>query len=147
MERQTVAERAYAWVRTHPFATDAAMAAVGIVGFVLLPAMLTRHPLGLLVGILLWAPLAWRRTAPVAAAFTVAAAGYFQLWLAQSGPSCLTCANSALMIADASVPFAMYALSAYGPGWASRLGLAVGAVGAWGVAAIQARDSDPTVFA
>ena len=38
MERRTVAERAYEWLRAHPFATDAVLAAAGVFWLVLVPA-------------------------------------------------------------------------------------------------------------
>jgi signal transduction histidine kinase len=137
MERRTVAERAYAWLRAHPFATDAVLAAAGVFWLVLVPTLVSRRPLDLLVGLFLVVPLAWRRTAPVPAAFVVAGAGLVQLALVGDGTDCLTCPSSSVILADVAAPIAMYSLAAYGPTWAANAGLALGAVGAYGVAAEQ----------
>jgi signal transduction histidine kinase len=135
-ERQSAAERAYAWLRSHVFATDAAVVVVALFFVVLLPAVVTGRPMDLLLGFLLVAPLAWRRTAPTPAAFAVAAAGLLQLWLAGRSGDCLWCVGDPVIVADVAAPFAMYALAAYGPVWAGNVGLGLGAVGAYGVASL-----------
>ena len=136
MERRTVAERAYEWLRAHPFATDAVLAAAGVFWLVLVPALVTGRPLDLLLGLFLVVPLAWRRTAPAPAAFAVAAAGLAQLALTGSS-DCVACASSPVIFADAAAPIAMYSLAAYGATWASNVGLVLAAVGAYGVATAQ----------
>jgi signal transduction histidine kinase len=147
MERESAAEHAYAWLRKHPFATDAALAAVLYAGLVFLPALALGQLSHLVIGTLLVAPLAWRRVAPVPSAFGVAAAGLLQLWLAAAaGTVCLSCAAAPLVPADAAAPIAMYTLSAYGPNWAARVGLGLGAVGGLGVAYLEAGPGRSEMF-
>ena len=139
MERRTAAERAYGWLREHPFAADAGLAAVLYVGLGFLPAFLLGQSRAyLVISFLLIAPLAWRRAAPVPSAFAVAAAGFLQLYLTGGrGSACLSCATAPLIPADAAAPIAMYALAAYGPAWAGRVGLGLGVIGGLGVAAAE----------
>jgi len=148
MERRTAAERAYAWLREHPFATDTALAGVLFFGLVLIPTVVLHQTLDVLFGGLILAPLAWRRTAPVFAAFAVAAVGYLQILVAaqNGGADCAACLTTVLLPSDAAAPLAMYALAAYGPAWAGRVGLGLAAVGAWGLAAVQVGPADPVAF-
>jgi signal transduction histidine kinase len=137
VEQRTTPERAYEWLRGHPFAADAAVTAVALFFAVLVPALVTRRPMDLLIGFFLVAPLAWRRTAPVPAVFVVAATGLAQTaWVGLNGTECFVCASSPVIVADAAVPFAMFALAAYGPPWAATAGLVLGGVGAYGVASV-----------
>ncbi|MCA0145015.1 sensor histidine kinase [Blastococcus sp. LR1] len=109
------------WLRGHPFAVDIALAAAVFFFTVLITAESywagTRQ--SFLVGVLLTAPLAWRRRAPVPAAAVVVAAGLLEVAFL---PAFLAANVSALLM--------VYALAAYAPRWASRAGLAVGLFGA-----------------
>ena len=103
----------YAWVRDHPFESDALLAIVLGLLLVLLPqAVGETGSQRLLLSLGLVVPLAWRRTRPVLSAGVIAGFGLLQL------PS------ASLVPADAAVVFGLYALAAYAPNWASRGGLA-----------------------
>jgi signal transduction histidine kinase len=122
---QPLLERTARWMRVHPFAVDAALAAL----FFLFTTVVVGAgaPGGsALIGLLMSVPLAWRRTAPVKAAAAVVAAGLLQLVLVGGN----------LLPADAAAPIMVYALAAYAPRWASRAGLGVGLV-ASGLGALQ----------
>jgi signal transduction histidine kinase len=114
-------ERMTAWTREHPVAVDALLAG-GVAFFtVVLPAAgyWSDPATTFLLGVLLTAPLAWRRQAPVHAAAVVVAAGLLELALVDE-----------FLPANVSALFMVYALAAYAPRWASRAGLAIGLFGA-----------------
>ncbi|TFV53818.1 sensor histidine kinase [Blastococcus sp. TF02A-35] len=105
------------WMRTHPFVVDVAFAGTVFFFTVLVTAetyWASTVP-AFLVGVLLTAPLAWRRRAPVPAAAVVVAAGLLELVFL---PTFLAANVSALLM--------VYALAAYAPRWASQAGLGVG---------------------
>ena len=123
MERSAVVERPAAWLRNRTFAVDAVLAAcVGVVT-VALPALTGSYwPTeagAFVLGVLLVAPLAWRRVAPVPAAAVVIAAGLLELVVSDD----FLAANVAALVM-------VYSLAAYAPRWAGRAGLAIGLVGA-----------------
>jgi signal transduction histidine kinase len=104
----------------HPFAVDASIAAaVGLLTVLFPGGTSTQAVPGTLIALLLTVPLAWRRRAPVGAAAVVVAAGLLQLLVVPE-----------FLAANVSALFMIYALAAYGPGWASRAGLALGLLGA-----------------
>ncbi|WP_104525793.1 DUF7134 domain-containing protein [Blastococcus atacamensis] len=114
-------ERLTEWTRERPFVVDAALAAAVCLLTVFLPATgyTPYEDAALAVGLLLTAPLAWRRTAPVPAAAVVIGASLLELVVV---PEFLP-ANVAALIT-------VYSLAAYAPRWAGRGGLAVGLLGA-----------------
>ncbi|MCF6508620.1 sensor histidine kinase [Blastococcus sp. MG754426] len=120
MERSP-AEHLAPWLRDRPFVVDTALAAlIGLVT-VVLPAgtYWSSQGASFLVGVLLVAPLAWRRRAPVPAAAVVVAAGLLELLVSDQ----FLAANYAALVM-------VYSLAAYAPRWAGQTGLAVGLVGA-----------------
>nr|WP_308196130.1 response regulator [Blastococcus sp. KM273129] len=120
MERSPV-EHLAPWLRDRPFVVDTALAAlIGLVT-VVLPAgtYWSSQGASFLVGVLLVAPLAWRRRAPVPAAAVVVAAGLLELLVSDQ----FLAANYAALVM-------VYSLAAYAPRWAGQAGLAVGLVGA-----------------
>src|SRR3954471_6146175 len=118
-------ERTATWMRVHPFAVDAVLAALF---FLFTTAVVTAGATGgsVLIGLLMSVPLAWRRTAPVKAAAALVGAGLLQIVLV----------GGSLLPVDAAAPIMVYALAAYAPQWASRTGLAIGLV-ASGLGALQ----------
>jgi signal transduction histidine kinase len=123
---QPLLERMSASLRAHPFALDAALAALF---FVFLTGILgsgyqSRSVLAF--GFLLSVPLAWRRRAPVPAAAALTVVGLLQLRLLQAD----------LLPADTAALVLVYSLAAYAPRWASRAGLATGLAAA-GLAALH----------
>ncbi|TFV56553.1 sensor histidine kinase [Geodermatophilus sp. DF01-2] len=129
-------ERPAAWLRDHPFAVDAGIAALVCFVTVLLPASssIGEGP-ETAVGLLLTVPLAWRRRAPVPAAAVVVAAGLLQLVVVDT-----------VLPADVAALAMIHALSAYAPRWAGRAGLVAGLVGA-GLAAVRYFSPDVLVSA
>ncbi|MGY1808750.1 sensor histidine kinase [Blastococcus sp. SYSU D00669] len=121
MERTPARERLTARLGAHPFGVDVAIAATVAFFTVVLPAgsYAPAEGAALALGLLLTAPLAWRRRAPVHAAAVVTAAGLLQLAVVPS-----------LLAADIAAPLMVYALAAYAPRWAARAGLALGLFGA-----------------
>jgi signal transduction histidine kinase len=115
-------DRLVSRLRAHPFAVDAALAA-GAFFFLVLVGFQSYYYWGpgatLVVGVLLIAPLAWRRVAPVPAAAVVVVGGFLELGLT---PEFLP-ANYAVLVM-------IYSLAAYAPRWASRAGLGLGLFGA-----------------
>src|SRR4051812_45140964 len=118
-------ERTATWMRVHPFAVDAVLAALF---FLVTTVVVTAGATGgsVLIGLLMSVPLAWRRTAPVKAAAALVGAGLLQIVLV----------GGSLLPVDAAAPIMVYALAAYAPQWASRTGLAIGLV-ASGLGALQ----------
>jgi signal transduction histidine kinase len=114
-------ERLAGWLRSHPFAVDATLAAALAIGAVCLPSGNPRFtgPSAVLLGLLLSVPVAWRRRAPVGAAVVVVAAGLLELVL-----------SSDFLPANASALVMVHALAAYGSRGAERAGLVAGLVGA-----------------
>ncbi|MGY1605238.1 sensor histidine kinase [Geodermatophilus sp. SYSU D00815] len=121
MERTPALERLTARLRAHPFRVDVAIAAAVAFVTVLLPAGSYYQAEGTAAffGLLLTAPLAWRRRAPVPAAAVVTVVGLLQL-----------VALPYLVLADVAAPLMIYALAAYAPRWAARAGLGLGLLGA-----------------
>ncbi len=110
-------DRTYQWLREHSLAVDTAVA---VALFAVLGALGAARggggALGLAAGLLL--PLALRRSRPVLAAALVATTAYTQVaTLVPPAP------------ADAGVLGAVYALAAYAPRWATRLGLGLALLG------------------
>ncbi len=114
----TLLERLAAWLRRHPFGVDVVITLVLLLVSVL--SMSSSYdgdsPL---VTLLLLAPLAWRRRAPVPAAAVVVAAGLLQLAVVDD-----------VLFADVAALVMVHALAAYAPRWAGRAGLVTGLVGA-----------------
>lgn len=111
-------DRLYAWVRRHPLVSDAALAS-GL--FLTLALLGPSDPawLRMLLGAVMCGALVFRRVRPVASFAVVAACGLVQ-WAAGMSLSQL----------DFVLLFALFAVAAYGPRWASRAGLGVGVLGA-----------------
>jgi signal transduction histidine kinase len=118
MEQRSAPERVYGWIRIHPYSVDALFAAGGVL-FLVFPQYLIGGQLDLVVAFAMVGSLALRRRSPVACAALVALAGFAQLRV-----------TGTLMAADVAAPIACYSLAAYGPKWAGRLALGLGAVGA-----------------
>jgi signal transduction histidine kinase len=137
MGRTSRIEAGYAWSKAHPFRFDATLAG-GIALVTVLPMTMLRDDAGVLLSLALVVPLAWRRTRPIVSNAAVAMAGFAQLALYPN-----------LLPADGVVPLSIYALAAYGPRWAVRVGLAVAFVGSLMAAATYyaANTSDLPVFA
>lgn len=117
MPRASRLEATYRWCRANPFSFDALL--VGAFGLVTI--MITGAFIGwgaALFSFGLIAPLAWRRTRPVASSAAIALVAFTQL----------ATLNTSLA-ADAAVPLSLYSLTAYGPRWASRAGLGLAFVG------------------
>ncbi|OMQ13824.1 two-component sensor histidine kinase, partial [Modestobacter sp. VKM Ac-2676] len=113
----TAHERLAAWLRRHPFAVDSAFAALFFLFTTVLGAGYAGDA-GVILGLLLSIPLAWRRRSPVWAAAAVVVVSLIQL----VGFSDLLGANLAALVM-------VYALAAYAPRWASKAGLVTGLVG------------------
>jgi signal transduction histidine kinase len=108
-----------AWTRAHPFPVDAGLAFGVFLVTVVLPSSTSGLNSALVVGLLLTAPLAWRRRAPVPAAAGVVAAGLLELL-----------AVDEFLPANCAALVMVYALAAYAPPWAGRAGVALGLFGA-----------------
>jgi signal transduction histidine kinase len=119
MDPQPTLERGAAWMRAHPFAFDAGLAALFSFVLVLVVGAGYSSSSAMLFGFLLCLPLAWRRRAPVAAAAALMVMGLLQLVL-----------HAELLPADATALGMVYALAAYAPRWASRAGLVTGLIAA-----------------
>ena len=115
---QPLLERLAVWLRRHPFGVDVVLAG-SLALFSLAVQAGYADAAGPLVTVLLTAPLAWRRRAPVPAAAAVVLAGLLQLVVV-----------SDFLFADVAALVMVYALGAYAPRWARRAGLAAGLVGA-----------------
>lgn len=115
-------DRVYAWLVAHPRAVDAVLAAaVFVLGYGLVSG---GDPAVLWLSLLLAAPLAWRRTRPVAVVAAVYGVALVQWLLSLSDP------DLSLLPADVAVLAALYAVAAYGPRRASRAALALALLGA-----------------
>jgi signal transduction histidine kinase len=114
-------DRLATWLREHPTAVDAALAAGIFVVTVWAPTSgyYTGQAQAGFVGLLLTVPLAWRRRSPVGAATVVVSAGLLELFLAGH-----------FLVANYAVLVMIYSLAAYAPRWAGRAGLAIGLLGA-----------------
>ncbi|MGH1563760.1 sensor histidine kinase [Mumia sp. DW29H23] len=119
------------WTRAHPFAVDAIL--TGLLALPLVPFALGETGVGRVDAayqILIFLPLAWRRTAPVASFAAVAVLLAGQLFL-----------TDLPYYADVALLLSLYAIAAYGPSWARRAGLGVGFLGALLSTADWYRDS------
>ncbi|MGY1725493.1 sensor histidine kinase [Geodermatophilus sp. SYSU D01062] len=106
-------------LRSRPFAVDVALtAALALVPLVTFSGSSGEGP-AFVVSLLLLAPLAWRRRAPVPAAAAVAVAGLVELATVE-----------VFLPANVAALVMVHALAAYAPRWASRAGLVLGLVGA-----------------
>jgi signal transduction histidine kinase len=117
MDRASRLETTYRWTRSNPFWFDALT--VGIAGLV--TVVISGLFLGDFAGWIslgLIAPLAWRRSRPVASMAVVAVVAFFQLGTLDT-----------LLAADAAIPVSIYAVTAHGPRWAGRAALVFGFVG------------------
>jgi len=117
MDRASRLEATYEWSRANPFRFDALI--VGAVGLVVVA--ITGTYIGSMAGWIslgLIAPLAWRRSRPVASTAAVAVVGFAQLAILDD-----------LLFADVAIPLTIYALTAYGPRWAGRAALGLAFVG------------------
>jgi signal transduction histidine kinase len=113
-------DRFYAWLQRHPVVPDAVLAA-GLFTLLMLPSAIGNGLdwLQLALGAVMFTALVFRRVRPVESFAVVSLAGFVQ-WTA----------GVALSPIDAAVLLALYSIAAYGSRWASRLGLAVGLLGA-----------------
>ncbi len=117
MDRPSRLEAAYQWSRENPVRFDVlVIAPIGLIVILLTQISLGDGPALLSLGLI--APLAWRRSRPVAMTAVVAVVSFIQLL-----------ALDTLVIGDAAIPVVIYAVTAYGPRWASRLALGVAFVG------------------
>jgi signal transduction histidine kinase len=114
-------DRLSAWLRERPFGVDVAIAVGVFVVTVLLPgsSYSAAEDVEFAVGVLLVAPLAWRRRAPIPAAGVVIVAGLLEV-----------VAVSTFLPANVAALVMVYSLAAYAPRWAGRAGLAIGLAGA-----------------
>ncbi|WP_369054789.1 sensor histidine kinase [Kineococcus terrestris] len=117
MPPQNVFDRFVAWTRAHALLLD-------VLGAALLTAVSAATATaagvrGVLVSVLLCAPLALRRARPEVSGALVAAGGLLQ-----------TVVVDAPLVADGAVLVALYSLAAYAAPWASRGGLLLGLAGA-----------------
>ncbi|CCW12688.1 sensor histidine kinase [Rhodococcus aetherivorans] len=119
MPAPTRLERWYRWSGTHTGTIDAVLAAL-LTAFGLL-VVATSEPgwWDAVLVLVLSVPLAWRRTRVVPATAVVAAAAFVHL----------ATVPTVSPVAPVAVPAAVYALAAYGPRWASTLGLAAAVAG------------------
>jgi signal transduction histidine kinase len=117
MGRTPRIEAGYAWSRAHPFRFDATLAGATVL-LILLLQWESGTDSAFLLTVALLGPLAWRRTRPVLSGAAVAVAGFAQLAV-----------YSDLILADIAIPLSIYAVSAYGPRWATRAGLAISFAG------------------
>jgi signal transduction histidine kinase len=110
----------YAWLQRHPVVPDAALA-VALFVLLTLPFAFGYDPgwPHVVLGGVMFGALVFRRVRPVESFAAVTLAGLVQ-WIA----------DVSLSPIDAAVLLALYSIAAYGPRWASRLGLAVGLLGA-----------------
>jgi len=108
-----------AWMRAHPGWVDGVL--TGMLVFPLVPFVLFDGTarVDAAYQILIFLPLAWRRTAPVASFAAVSLFMAGQLFL-----------NDLPLYADVALLLSMYAISAYGPTWARRAALGVGLLAA-----------------
>src|SRR5689334_9475358 len=113
MDRPTRLEATYAWARANPFQFDALIIAAIALITILLTQLWAGDRAGL-ISLGLLAPLAWRRSRPVLSTAMVAGTGFLQLAV-----------FDALLPADAAIPVAIYAVTAYGPRVASRAAIAL----------------------
>ncbi|KHL00497.1 sensor histidine kinase [Sinomonas humi] len=109
--------RLYRWAQAHPGRVDALMA-LGLFLFLSAPYEFAFRPRELVFSALVIAPLAWRRTRPVASGAVVAAACLIEVILGNQ-----PVAAQALALAT------VFSLAAYAPRWASLGGLIAGLVG------------------
>ena len=114
-------DRLYAWLRTHSARVDGVLALLLVLALAT-PFLLAGERLQAALSVLMLAPLAWRRSRPVAATAVVFGAAFGQ-WLLL-----VTARSAAVLPATVGVLLALYAVAAYGPRWASRLGLGTGAL-------------------
>ena len=111
-----------AWMRERAALVDGVVA-VALLAACLAWGVLVRAGAGYAVlAVLLLAPLAVRRRWPAACLVTVAGVALVQ-WLDRP------LGHRGAFPADIAVPIAVHAAAAYGPAWASRLGLGAGLAG------------------
>jgi signal transduction histidine kinase len=115
-------ERVESWVREHELAVDAASAGLLLAGCVLFELIAGGGLVSFVFTLALVLPLVVRRRNPVGCAVAVLLAALVQ-WLTVRD-------SVGALPADLAVPMAIAALSAYGPVWASRVGLGAGIAGA-----------------
>jgi signal transduction histidine kinase len=110
----------YAWLQRHPVVPDAVLA-IGLFVLLILASAFGYDPgwPHITLGAVMFGALVFRRVRPVESFAAVALAGLAQ-WIA----------GVSLSPVDAAILLALYSIAAYGPRWASRLGLAVGVLGA-----------------
>ncbi|RMI07102.1 sensor histidine kinase [Cellulomonas triticagri] len=120
-------ERLQAWEERHQFGIDASLtAATGVVAVplgvgVAVSGWGTSTGLAVVLGVALWAPLAWRRRNPVASAVTVYAAGLLHILL--GAPT--------MMPADLAVLVALYSVTVHGPRWSHWTAIVSAVVGSF----------------
>jgi signal transduction histidine kinase len=113
-----VVTRLYAWLQNHPTLVDGVMAAV-LVFFGAASAFGRFEPIGKITGLLIGAPLVFRRQYTITAFWAVAVIGVIQVFF-----------SSRPTASDLAVPMALYALAAYRPRRVSLVGFAVCLIGA-----------------
>ena len=117
MDRASRLEATYEWSRANPFRFDALIvSAVGLVVVAITGVYINDLAAWISLGLI--APLAWRRSRPVASTAVVALFGFAQLALLDD-----------VLFADVAIPLTIYALTAYGPRWAGRAALGLAFVG------------------
>ncbi|KAA1422156.1 sensor histidine kinase [Mumia zhuanghuii] len=108
-----------AWTRTHPFEVDVILTIVLVLPLVPFALGEGGSRIDAAYQMLIFLPLAWRRTAPVASFAAVAALLAGQLVI-----------TDVPYYADVALLLSLYAIAAHGPLWARRAGLGVGFLGA-----------------
>jgi len=119
--RPPLLERVSGWLKEHPFGVDATVAALGVLFLVVAPSTGSSAPgIAVVLGVVLLVPLAWRRRRPVRATTVVVVACLAEL----------VALPQEFLPANVAAPVMVYALAAYAPRRAGRVGLGVGLVGA-----------------
>jgi len=123
--------RLYTWLQKHPTLVDGLMAAV-LVFFGALSILERNGPVAGVAGVLVGAPLLFRRNYTVAAFWAVMVLGALQVFF---GPR--------PTVSDFAVPMAIYALAAYRPRRISLIGLALGMIGSAAALLLWVQPSSP----
>jgi signal transduction histidine kinase len=129
--------RLYTWLQHHPTLVDGLMAAA-LVFFGALSAFERNGVVATVAGVIIGAPLLFRRNYTVAAFWAIMLLGGVQVFFGNR-PS----------VSDFAVPMAIYALAAYRPRRISLIGLALGLIGALAALLLWVRPSarpGPTVI-
>ncbi len=134
--RRTPAQAGYAWLRARPFLVDApASVLAALLLWVVHEVLITGYTENSIVsGLLMVAPLAWRRAQPVISATAVAVAALAHLVVADTPH-----------VGTVAVPVALFSVVAYGSPWVARGFTGVAVVGS-ALAGWRWGSPDPTTM-